>query len=86
MYGNSKSTVSDYLPQFLIFPEFFSNAPPLKYNIYTHESKNFDEEKFIFEFNSQGWDNILVLDKENVNEIIDNYLQYLNNLLEKHAP
>ena len=26
------------------------------------------------------------MDKENVNETIDNYLQNLNNLLEKHAP
>ena len=48
--------------------------------------KKFDEEKFILECNSQDWDNILVLDKENVNETIDNYLQNLNNLLEKHAP
>ena len=48
--------------------------------------KNFDEEKFILEFNRQDWDNILVFDKKNVNETIDNYLQNLNNLLEKHAP
>ena len=25
---------------------------------------------FIFKFNSQNWDNILVLDKENVNETV----------------
>ena len=31
-------------------------------------------------------DNILALDKENVNETINNYLQNLNNVLEKHAP
>ena len=30
-------------------------------------------------------DNILVLDKENVNETIENYLQNPDNLLEKHA-
>ena len=66
------STVSDQLLQFLILTEFFSNAPPSKYNIYTHDWKKFDEEKLIFEFNSEDWDNILVLDKENVNETIDN--------------
>ena len=55
--------------------------------ISTHVTgKKFDEEKFILECNSQDWDNILVLDKENVNETIDNYLQNLNNLLGKHAP
>ena len=48
--------------------------------------KKFDEEKFILECNNQDWDNILVLDNENVNETIDNYLQNLNNLLGKHAP
>ena len=41
---------------------------------------------FIFKFNSQNWDNILVLDKENVNETVYIYLQNLNNLLKKHAP
>ena len=46
-----------------------------------HDWKKFDEEKFILEFNSQDWDNILVLDKENVNETIDIYLQ---NLLTTH--
>ena len=45
-----------------------------------------DEEKFIFEFNSQDWDNIVVLDMENVNETIENFLQNLINLLEKHEP
>ena len=59
------------------------NAPQSKCNIYTHDWKRFDEEKLIFEFNSQDWDNILVLDKENVNETIDSYLQNLKNLLEK---
>ena len=63
-----------------------TNAPPSKYNIYKHDSKKIDEEKFILVFNSQDWDNILVLDKENVNETIDSYLQNLNNLLEKYAP
>ena len=84
--GNLTSTVSDRLPQFIVLPVFFSNAPPPKYNIYRHDWKKFDEEKFMFEFNCQDWDNNLVLDKENVNERIDNYLQNLNNLLEKHAP
>ena len=34
--GNLTSTVSECLPQFLILPEFFHNAPLSKYNIYTH--------------------------------------------------
>ena len=84
--GNLTSTVSDHLLQFLILPEIFSNASPSRYNIYRHDWKKFEEEKFIFEFDSQDWDNILVLDKENVNETIGNYLQNLNNLLGKHTP
>ena len=54
--------------------------------ISTHNRKKIDVEKFISEFNCQDWYNILVLDKENVNEIIDYYLQNFNNLLKKHAP
>ena len=84
--GCLKEREHGHLRQFLILPEFLNNAPPSKYNIYTHDWKKFDKEKFIFEFNSQNWVNILVLDKENTNEIIDNHLQDLNNLLEKHAP
>ena len=57
-----------------------------KWNGETGIIENVDEEKFIFEFDSQDWDNILVSDRENVSETIDNYLQNLNNLLQKHAP
>ena len=46
----------------------------------------FDKKKFIFKFNSQDWDNSLVLEKENVNETIDHYLQNIDSLLENHAP
>ena len=56
-----------------------------KWNGETSIIENVDEEKFIFEFDSQDWDNILVSDRENVSETIDNYLQNLNNLLQKHA-
>ena len=84
--ANLISTVSIHLLQFLILPEFFSNAQPSIYNTYTNGWEKIDEEKFIFEFNSQDWVNIIVLDKKNVNETIDNYLQNLNNSSEKHAP
>ena len=57
-----------------------------KWNGETSIIENVDEEKFIFELDSQDWDNILVSDRENVSETIDNYLQNLNNLLQKHAP
>ena len=56
-----------------------------KWNGETSIIENVDEEKFIFELDSQDWDNILVSDRENVSETIDNYLQNLNNLLQKHA-
>ena len=31
--GNISLGISDHLPQFFILPEFFSNSPPIKYNI-----------------------------------------------------
>ena len=37
MSGNISSSISDHLPQFFILSEFFSNSPPSKYNIISHE-------------------------------------------------
>ena len=85
IFGNLTSTVSDHLPQFVFLPEFLIKAPQSRYDIYTYDLKEINEEKFILEFNIQDWGNILVLDRENVNETIDHYLQNLNNLLERHA-
>ena len=58
MSSNLTSTVSGHLLQFR-----------KNYTIYRPDWKNFDEEKFIFEFNTQDWGNILVLKKENVMSI-----------------
>lgn len=46
--------------------------------------KMFDEEALISVFNSQDLDKPNPY-KENVNEIIDNYLQNIKNLLEKQS-
>ena len=35
--GNITTTLSDHLAQFFLMPNFFSNSPPSKYNIMTHD-------------------------------------------------
>lgn len=78
---NLLSRVSKHLSQEPIFPEFLSRSSPLKFNKHTHDCKTFHEERFMSEFNSQDWDKMLDLDKGNVTERVNNYLQNINNIM-----
>ena len=42
--GNITTTLSANLPQFFLIPDFFSNSPPSKYNIMTHDWKSFNSQ------------------------------------------
>ena len=82
--GNILSKVSENLSEFPIFAELISRPPSSKFNKYTHDCKTFYKENFMSELNSQDWDKMLDLDKGNVTEAVDNYLQNIN-ILEKDA-
>ena len=61
--GNITTTLSDYLPQFFLIPDVFSNSPPSKYNIMTHDWKNFNSQECLEDFNKKNWDENLQLNK-----------------------
>ena len=47
--GNISSSISDYLPQFFILPDFFLKSPPTKYNI-SHDWEKFNNQSFLQDF------------------------------------
>ena len=61
--GNITTTLSDYLPQFFLIPDVFSNSPPSKYNIMTHDWKNFNSQECLEDFNKKNWHENLQLNK-----------------------
>ena len=44
------STISDHLPQFLIAPHIFSNAPNKTFNIFERDWFKFNHEEFILDY------------------------------------
>ena len=83
---NFTSTVSDHLPQFAITEDFFANSQRSKSNIFKRNWKNLDQNLFISDFENASCDEIIDVNKENVNLSINNYLYNIDLLLEKHAP
>ena len=69
-----------------LVPDFFSTLPPSKYNIKTHDWKNFNSHKFLEEFNITNWDENLQLNKNSVNVSFNNYLDIINTLITEHVP
>ena len=84
--GNFTSTVSGDFPHFAIIEDFIANSPKSKSNIFKRNWKNFDQNLFISDFEDANWDEIIDVNKENVNLSLNNYLYNIDLLLEKHAP
>ena len=84
--GNITTTLSDHLPQLFLISDFFSNSPPSKYNIMTHDWKNFNSQEFLEDFNKTNWDKNLQLNKSSVIVSFNNYLDTINTSITKHAP
>ena len=84
--GNITTALPDHLPQLFLVPDFFSTLPPSKYNIKTHDWKNFNSHKFLEEFNITNWDENLQLNKNSVNVSFNNYLDIINTLITEHVP
>ena len=61
---------------------FFANSPKSKSNIF---KRNFDLNLFIYDFEYANWDEIIDVNKENINLSLNNYLYSIDLLLEKHA-
>ena len=65
--GNLTSTISDHLPQFLIAPHIFSNAPNKKSNIFECDWSKFSREEFILDYFAIDWSHVLKLQNNDTN-------------------
>ena len=83
--GNISSIMSDHLPQFFTIPDFFSNSPPRKYNMF-YDWENFNDQSFLEDFEKINWDQKLQLNQDNVNITFENYLNTANTLINFHTP
>ena len=61
--GNISHSISDHLQQFFIFPDFFSNSAPTKYNIMSHDWELFNNQLFFADFDRINWNQVLQLTK-----------------------
>ena len=82
--GNLTATISDHLPQFLIVPNIFSNPPSNKSNIYERDWSNFEQD--YFDYFSIHWNEMLKIEKQNINYSTEMFLNKINELLGNFAP
>ena len=64
--GNLTATISDHLPQSIIMPNIFSNAPSNKSDIYERGWSHLVQENVILDYFSADW-NSLVNNNKDVN-------------------
>ena len=84
--GNLTSAISDHLPQVLFIPSVFSDNPATKSNIFERSWKNFNQAEFVMDYFDKDWSNILNFKHGNVNVSMENFVNNMNDLLDKHAP
>ena len=84
--GNLTSTISDYLPQFLIAPHIFSNAPYKKSKVFERDWSKFNHEDFIHDFFAVDSPHILKLQNNDINTSFQNFFDSMSRILNKHTP
>ena len=84
--GHLTATISDHLPQFAIIPNMFGNIPGNKSNIYERDWSKFDQEKFILDYFSVDWEDLLKINELNADNSTKIYLHKINILLDTYAP
>ena len=86
MSGNLTATISDHLRQFAIIPNMFGNTTSNKSNIYERDWSKFDREKFVLDYFSIDWEDLLTIIELNVDSSTQRYLEKINILLDIYAP
>ena len=71
---------------FLIVPTKIQNHLPIKHNLYSRESKNFDRGNFILYYFEIDWNNIIEIDKEDVNHSLSKFMERINVLFDQYMP
>ena len=64
----------------------FSDNPATKSNIFERNWKNFSQAEFVINYFDKDWSNILNLKHSNVNVSMENFVNNMNDLLDKHTP
>ena len=85
--GNLEIDLSDgHLPSFMIMPWQNQNHLPKKHNLYTHNSTNFSSENFILDYLNIDWDEVIDINRNDINFSMDNFRSKFNALLDGHMP
>ena len=84
--GNLTIGLSDHLPSFMIVPKTNQNHLPKKHNIYRRDTKDFNKENFLYDFLYINWNEIIEINKKDVNSSFNNFMEKINHLLDKHMP
>ena len=85
--GNIELNLSDgHLPSFLMIPRKNQNHLPKKHNIYSRSAKKFNNQTFIRDYQNIDWDNIIDIQKNDVNFSMNIFLTKFNELLDNHMP
>ena len=64
----------------------FSDNPDKNFNIFERSWTNFNQAEFVMDYFDKDWSNILNLKHGNVNVSMENFVNNMNDLLDKHAP
>ena len=84
--GNITAAILDHLPQFLIAPDILSKPPSKKLNIFERDWSKFDQEKFILDYLSVDWENLIKSNYGNVDQSFVSFLAKHNSILDLYAP
>ena len=80
--GNITAAILDHLPQFLIAPDILSKPPSKKLNIFERDWSKFDQEKFILDYLSVDWENLIKSNCGNVDQSFVSFLTKFNSILD----
>ena len=84
--GNLTVTLSDHLAQFLIIPESFNHKKNPN-NLYTYNTKNFNEEKFMNDVAQIEWTITKLIERtQDPNVALDDIQEKVNLLILEHLP
>ena len=84
--GNFTIGISDHLPSFIAIPRLNQNHIPKKHNIMKRNMKNFDRQNFILDYLSTDWDELIEIEKNDVNYSLSKFFHKTNELLDKYVP
>ena len=84
--GNLEINLSDgHLPSFMITPKQNQNHLPKKHNIYSRNKNHFNKD-FVLDYLDINWEEIIDLNRNDVNLSMENFLSKFNEILDIHMP